>query len=81
MLLHTVFGNGRSPESLFERFSSVGSLARVYGAITFILDSVEMDANLKDQDCILEEYKARHPMSVDMIERFERGKMERIGIL
>lgn len=58
------FRNGRSPEGLFERFPSVGSLAKVYGAITFILEHpVEVDAYLKDQDCILEEYKAQHPMA------------------
>jgi hypothetical protein len=74
--------NGRSPEDLFERFTSVGSLARVYGAITLILEHpVEVEAYLKDQARILEEYKAQHPMPVDMIERFERGKMETIGIL
>lgn len=76
------FRNGRSPEDLFARFPSIGSLAKVYGAITFILEHpFEVDAYLKDQDRILEEYKAQHPMPVDMIKRFERGKMERIGIL
>jgi uncharacterized protein (DUF433 family) len=52
------FRNGRSPEDLFERFPSVGSLVKVYGAITFILEHpVEMDAYLKDQNRIIEAYK------------------------
>jgi uncharacterized protein (DUF433 family) len=69
------FRNGNSPEDLFEKYPSLGSLAKVYGAITFILEHpVEVDAYLKDQDRILEEFKTQHPMPADMIERFERVK-------
>ena len=32
------FRRGRSPEAIFEAYPSIGSLAKVYGAITFILD-------------------------------------------
>ena len=72
------FRNGRSPEDLFEKFPSVGSLAKVYGAITFILEHpIEIEAYLKDQERILEEFKTQHPMPADMIERFERVKNER----
>jgi uncharacterized protein (DUF433 family) len=72
------FRNGRSPEDLFERFPSVGSLARVYGAITFILEnSIEVEAYLRDQEHILEEFKTQHPMPAGMLERFEQAKNER----
>ena len=72
------FRNGRSPEDLFEKYPSVGSLAKIYGVITFILEyPVEVDAYLKDQERILEEYKAQHPMPAEMIGRFGRVRDER----
>ena len=50
----------------------------MYGAITFILEHPkEVEAYLKDQDQIFEEFKAQHPMPADMVERFERAKSER----
>ena len=72
------FRRGRSAEAIFETYPSIGSLAKVYGAITFILEhAVEVEAYLKDQDRIFEQIKAQHPMPADMIERFERMKNER----
>jgi uncharacterized protein (DUF433 family) len=72
------FRRGRSAEAIFEAYPSIGSLAKVYGAIAFILEHpMEIDAYLKDQERIFEEIKARNPMPDDMIERFERVKHER----
>jgi uncharacterized protein (DUF433 family) len=72
------FRRGRSAEAIFEAYPSIGSLAKVYGAIAFILEHpAEIDAYLKDQERIFEEIKARYPMPDDMIERFERVKHER----
>jgi uncharacterized protein (DUF433 family) len=72
------FRRGRSAEAIFEAYPSIGSLAKVYRAITFILEhSIEVDDYLKDQERIFEEIKARYPMPADMIERFERVKNER----
>jgi uncharacterized protein (DUF433 family) len=72
------FRRGRSAEAIFEAYPSIGSLAKVYGAITFILEHrADVDAYLKDQERIFEEIKAQHPMPADMIERFERVKNER----
>ena len=72
------FRNGRSAEAIFKAYPSIGSLAKVYGAITFILEHPkEVEAYLKDQDRIFEEFKAQHPMPADMVERFERAKSER----
>ena len=68
------FQRGRSPEAIFEAYPSVGSLRRIYGAITFILEHpAEVEAYLADQDRVFEEIKARNPLSQDMIDRFERG--------
>src|SRR5450432_1314891 len=72
------FRRGRSAEAIFEAYPSIGSLAKVYGAITFILEHpAEVDAYLKEQERIFEEIKARYPMPDDMIDRFERAKHER----
>ncbi len=72
------FRNGRSADAIFEAYPSIGSLAKVYGAITFILEHPkEIEVYLGDQDRRYDEFKARHPLSPDMIERFERAKHEK----
>jgi len=72
------FRNGKSAESIFESYPSIGSLAKVYGAITFILEHpADVDAYLEDQDRRYEDIQARYPLTPDMIERFERAKSER----
>ncbi|HYW45500.1 MAG TPA: hypothetical protein VE959_21740 [Bryobacteraceae bacterium] len=72
------FRNGRSAEAIFDAYPSIGSLAKVYGTITFILEHPkEIEAYLAEQDRRYEEIKTRHPLTPDMIERFERAKSER----
>src|SRR5260370_1912826 len=72
------FRNGKSAESIFESYPSIGSLAKVYGAITFILEHpTDVDTYLADQDRRYEEIQARYPLTPDMVERFERAKSER----
>jgi uncharacterized protein (DUF433 family) len=71
------FRRGRSAEAIFEAYPSIGSLAKVYGAITFILGHPdEVEAYLKDQGHIFEELNAQYPMPQDMIDRFERAKKD-----
>jgi len=71
------FRRGRSAEAIFEAYPSIGVLAKVYGAITFILEHPDaVEAYLKDQDRIMEELKAQYPMPQDMADRFERAKKE-----
>jgi uncharacterized protein (DUF433 family) len=71
------FQNGRSAEAIFEAYPSIGSLAKVYGAITFILEHpAEIETYLKDQDQRFEEVKHRHPLPPELVERFERGRKE-----
>src|SRR5436305_8855023 len=71
------FRRGRSAEGIFEAYPSIGSLAKVYGAITFILEHpVEVEAYLADQDRIFQQIKAEYQMPQDMIERFERARKE-----
>ena len=69
------FRRGRSAEAIFEAYPSIGSLAKVYGAITFILEHpVEVDAYLKDQERVLDDIKTRHPMPAKLLERFEQAQ-------
>ena len=71
------FRRGRSAEAIFEAYPSIGSLAKIYGAITFVLEHpAEVEAYLEDQDRILEHLKAQYPMPQDMIDRFQRARKE-----
>lgn len=68
------FRNGRSPEAILQAYPSIGSLARVYGAIAFILDNpAEVEAYLQDQDRILQQLQTRHPMPPDVSEQLSRA--------
>lgn len=76
VLVHA-FRNGKSAEAIFDAYPSIGSLAKVYGAITLILEHpTEIEAYLEDQDRLYGEFKAANPLTPDMIERFERGRRE-----
>lgn len=56
------FRRGRSPEAIFEAYPSMGSLLKVYGAITFILEHpAEVEAYLEDQERRFERIKAEYP--------------------
>ena len=71
------FRDGRSPEEILEAYPSIGSLSKVYGALTFILEHPgEIDSYLKAQDEKWEAFKASHPLSPNMIERFERARRD-----
>ena len=71
------FRRGRSAEAIFEAYPSIGSLAKVYGAVAFILEHpAEVEAYLRDQESIFEQIKAQYPMPQDMIDRFERAKKD-----
>ena len=70
------FRRGRSAEAIFEAYPSLGSLARVYGVITFMLEHpAEVEAYLKDQDRLLEEIKAQYPMPQD-----RKGAIDRLPV-
>lgn len=72
------YRNGRSAESIFEAYPAIGSLAKVYGAIAYILEHTqEIEAYLNDQDRRYGEIKTRYPLTPEMIERFERAKSEK----
>jgi len=74
------FRRGRPAEAIFEAYPSIGSLAKVSAAITFILEhQAEVDAYLTDQERIFAEIKTRHPMPAELVERFKRAEERRAG--
>ena len=69
------FQSGKSPEAILQIHSSIESLAKVYGVITFILEHRErIAAYLGDQERLWEELKQKHPLPLDMLERFVRSR-------
>jgi uncharacterized protein (DUF433 family) len=71
------FRDGRSPEEIFEAYPSIGSLAKLYGAITFILEHPsEIDSYMNEQGERWDEFKARNPLPSEMAKRFERARRE-----
>jgi uncharacterized protein (DUF433 family) len=69
------FQSGKSPEAILQSHSSIGSLAKVYGVITFILEHPEkITAYLRDQERLWEELKEKHPLPPDMLQRFVRSR-------
>jgi uncharacterized protein (DUF433 family) len=72
------FRRGRTAEDIFRSFPSIGSLAKVYGVLTFILEHPqEMEAYLRDEDRFFEEFQASHPLPAEMLEPFERTRLEK----
>jgi uncharacterized protein (DUF433 family) len=66
------FRRGRSPEDILRDFPSIRSLAKLYGAITFVLEHPqEIDAYLAYTDEVFERFKAEHPLPPEMLERFK----------
>jgi uncharacterized protein (DUF433 family) len=71
------FRDGRSAEAIFEAYPAVGSLAKVYGVITFLLEHPrEVDAYLAEQQARFEAFRTDHPLPDSMAERFERARRE-----
>lgn len=71
------FRRGRTAEQILGSYPSIGSLAKVYGAIAFILEHpTEIEVYLADLDRTFEEIKARYPMPPEMMERLERARRE-----
>jgi len=72
------FRNGQTTEAILDAYPSIGSLVKIYGAITFILEHPrEIEAYLAEQNRRYEEFKARDPLTPGMIERVERLRTER----
>jgi uncharacterized protein (DUF433 family) len=59
VLVHA-FRAGKSPEAILQAYRSIGSLAKVYGAITFVLEHPEaVEAYLNEQDALSKELRKK----------------------
>ena len=71
------FRRGETPEAIFQAYPSIGSLAKVYGAITFILEHPQaIDLYIQQQDALWNRFRADHPIPDEMLERFRRTREE-----
>jgi uncharacterized protein (DUF433 family) len=74
ILVHD-FGAGKSPEAILAAYPTLGNLAKVYGAVAFILEHPEaVQSYLQDQEKIWTELRRKHPLPNDMHERFRRAQ-------
>ena len=67
------FRRGGTPEAILQSYPSIGSLAKVCGAITFILEHPQaVESYLREQEALLDKFREEHPIPDDMLERFRR---------
>jgi uncharacterized protein (DUF433 family) len=75
-VLHA-FRRGEAPETILEHFPAIGSLAKVYGAIAFVLDHPqEMEAYLTEQERHWEEARQANPLAI--VEKVRRARHARV---
>jgi uncharacterized protein (DUF433 family) len=68
------FRRGKTAEDIFRAYPSIGSLAKVYGVITYILEHPkEIEAYLHDEASAFESFQATHPLPAEMLEPFQRA--------
>ncbi len=69
------FQAGKSPEDILQSYPAIGSLTKVYGAITFILEQPDLVQDyLRDQERLWQELQQEHPLPDDMLQRFYRAR-------
>ncbi len=69
------FRQGASPETILQDFPHIGSLAKVYGTITFILENPTIiESYLAEQERLWNELEQKHPLPEDVLARFEEGR-------
>lgn len=69
------FQSGSSPESILQDYPSIGSLAKIYGVITFILEHPKVvEEYLEDQQRLWSELREAHPLPLDLLERLQRAR-------
>ena len=69
------FHQGASPETILQDFPQAGTLAKVYGVVTFILENSEVvETYLASQVRLWNELESQYPLPPDMVARFEKGR-------
>jgi uncharacterized protein (DUF433 family) len=74
------FNNGASPEGILRSFPLIGSLEKVYGAITFYLaNKKNVEAYLSEQERLSEELVAKQtPLPHGLSKKLNRAREEAI---
>jgi uncharacterized protein (DUF433 family) len=76
VIIHA-FRRGESAEAILQSYPSIGSLAKVYGAIAFILDYPQaIETYLQEQEALWEKFREEHPIPEEMLERLRRTEEE-----
>jgi uncharacterized protein (DUF433 family) len=71
------FRRGETPEAILQAYPTIGSLAKAYGVITFILEHPEaVDHYLQEQDANWKQFRDEHPIPEAMLDRFYRTREE-----
>ena len=72
------FRNGASPEAILRSFPLIGSLERVYGAITFYLaNRAAVEAYLSEQERLSEELASKQtPLPESLSKKLDRAREE-----
>jgi uncharacterized protein (DUF433 family) len=71
------FRRGETPEGVLRAYPSIGSLAKVYGAITFVLEHPQaIEPYLQEQEALWNKFREEHPIPDEMLERLRRTKEE-----
>ncbi len=71
------FRRGETPEGILQAYPSIGSLAKVYGAITFVLEHPQaIESYLQEQEALWNKFREEHPIPDEMLERLRRTREE-----
>ena len=73
------FREGKSPEAILQAYPSIGSLARVDGAITFLLEHQDaVESYLNEQSALWPEFKNQHQLPSKLTDRFSQTRNTRV---
>jgi len=74
------FRRGETPEAILQAYPSIGSLAKVYSASTFVLEHPQaIESYLREQEALWTKFREEHPIPDEMLERLHRTDDELSG--
>jgi uncharacterized protein (DUF433 family) len=73
------FRAGKSPEAILQAYPSIGYLAKVYGAITFVLEHPDaVESYLAEQEALWKKLREEHPLSDETQAHFRQTQNTRV---
>ena len=64
-------GNAGNQVPILQAYPSIGSLAKVYGTIAFILEHPRaVESYLREQEALWDKFREEHPLPDDILDRF-----------